>query len=109
MLQPSQQLLLMTRGVSPKIALGDRRRQRRKGQLRASQRRLLGRHVAVPKLIGPYPIRFGPYRDHRLIAAPLLIRVVSRLFMTLNDRGVLIDGRHPLRLSRSEEHTSELQ
>src|SRR6266403_478218 len=99
MLQPIQQLILMTSRVSPKITLGNRLGQCCKSQLRAHQGSLFGGHIAILKLIGQYQVGFGPDDYHRLIASPFFIVTVGRLLVTLNDRRVLIDSRYPLRLS----------
>ena len=94
MLQLVQQLILMTGRIPPKILLGHHREQRRK-----RQRSLLGRHMAVPKLIGHRQVRLRPHRHHRLVAPAFRVMVIGRLLVTFNDRRVLIDRSEPLRLT----------
>src|ERR1035437_2391179 len=99
MLQPAQQFSLVASRVSPEITLLDALGQRGKSQLGTVKRFLLGSHIAVSKLIGHYQIRFGPDRDHRLIASPLIIMSQRGLLVTFDNRGVLVHGGQVHRLS----------
>ena len=95
MLQPGQQLVFVAGRVAAEIARFDAGRQGGKSHPGARQRRLLRRHVAIPKLVGQHQVGLGPHRHHRLITPAPLIVAQGRFLVTLDNRGVLIHRGDP--------------
>ena len=94
MLEPPDELVLVAGRVAPEVASPHRLGQRRKGHLRAGQRRLAGGYVPISKFIGDHQIGLRPQRHHRLIAPASFVMSQGRLLVALNHGGVLVNGGH---------------